>query len=108
MYIAWLTQNGEGCDYTIGCGQALHVLDAKTLEEALAEVGEKVRETVCREWSGRYDTITVYAVGAIHVVPVAQLYKGEEERRAAVAAEEAAQEESALRGTEGQVWGGGE
>lgn len=36
-YYAHLQQNGEGCDYTIGCGHALRRLKATTLEAAKVE-----------------------------------------------------------------------
>lgn len=37
VYYAHLEQEGEGCDYTIGCGHALRRLDATTLADAKTE-----------------------------------------------------------------------
>lgn len=36
-YALLLRQNGEGCDYTIGCGLRVHPLHATTVEAARAE-----------------------------------------------------------------------
>ena len=33
-YKAYLKQDGEGCDYTIGCGQTIVELQANNKEEA--------------------------------------------------------------------------
>lgn len=37
QYAVYLEQDGEGCDYTIGCGSKLVMLDAKTAEDAIEE-----------------------------------------------------------------------
>jgi len=40
-FYLWMKQRGEGCDYTIGCGQKLvHIKGAETLEQARASVPE--------------------------------------------------------------------
>jgi len=36
-FYLWLKQSGEGCDYTIGCGQRLVLLNAETMEQARTE-----------------------------------------------------------------------
>ncbi len=40
----WLKQFGEGCDYTIGCGQKMMDLKAVTYQSALEEADKEVRE----------------------------------------------------------------
>jgi len=47
-YYAYLKQKGEGCDYTIGCGNTLIKLNAKNDSEAK----EKLKETIIEEYSG--------------------------------------------------------
>ena len=42
-YYIWLTQSGEGCDYTIGCGERLVPLKLDNLEDR-----EKVNAEVLR------------------------------------------------------------
>jgi hypothetical protein len=42
MFIAYVKQKAEGCDYTIGCGIALWFLSAKTKDEAIDELKSKV------------------------------------------------------------------
>ena len=41
MFIAYVKQIYEGCDFTIGCAQTLWRLSAKTKDEAIAEVKKK-------------------------------------------------------------------
>jgi hypothetical protein len=33
-FYLWMRQSGDGCDYTIGCGQRLVKLEAETIEQA--------------------------------------------------------------------------
>ena len=40
-FYLYLEQSG-GCDYTIGCGKLLTLLQAQTWDEAVAECGEKI------------------------------------------------------------------
>ena len=43
-FIAHITQYGEGCDYTIACAQKLIKLRAETMEQAITELTETIRE----------------------------------------------------------------
>lgn len=43
-YYAYLKQNGEGCDYTIGCAQTLITFDAMSDEEAKSELSKRIME----------------------------------------------------------------
>jgi len=42
MFIAYVEQAGEGCDYTIDCGKTLWKLSADTKEEAIEEIKRNV------------------------------------------------------------------
>lgn len=46
MFIAYIKQKGEGCDYTIGCAQTILRLSAQTRYEAI----EELRQKVIGEW----------------------------------------------------------
>lgn len=52
-FYLWMRQDGDGCDYTIGCGQCLHDLDARDLGEALTEAETYLREECNLEGVGR-------------------------------------------------------
>jgi hypothetical protein len=41
-YIAYVRQDIEGCDYTIGCAQTLWRLKAQTYDEALRELRDEI------------------------------------------------------------------
>ena len=95
-YVAWVNQNGEGCDYTIGCGHNLYALKAKTMEEAITEAEKMVLETVGYAWAERYGDVTIYEISDAYNVRVERVYRQEEERLAALAAQEIEQMERAL------------
>ena len=42
MFIAYVKQSGDGCDYTIGCGQTQWELEAATRTEAIEELKLRV------------------------------------------------------------------
>lgn len=42
MFYVLLTGKGEGCDYSIACNQKWEILQAKTWEEANAEVSKRL------------------------------------------------------------------
>ncbi len=48
MYIAYLVEEGEGCDYTIACGETVLKLKATTRDEAIKEL----RQEIIGEWNG--------------------------------------------------------
>ncbi len=48
-YYLYMNQSGEGCDYTIGCGQKLLALKASTIEEAIEEAIEEVDHHLSEE-----------------------------------------------------------
>lgn len=43
-YYAHLTQEGEGCDYTIGCANTLITIEAENDEDAKTKLAEEIRE----------------------------------------------------------------
>lgn len=43
-FALWLEQEGEGCDYSIGCGNTLRPLKSTTEKEALEESKEIIYE----------------------------------------------------------------
>ncbi len=42
QYALYVKQEGEGCDYTIGCAQMLKKLNAQTIEETVDEITDIV------------------------------------------------------------------
>lgn len=43
-YYAYLKQKGEGCDYTIGCGNTLIRIEANSDKEAISKLSEIIEE----------------------------------------------------------------
>lgn len=43
-YYAYLKQNGEGCDYTIGCAQTIITIEASSDSDACEKLSEKIEE----------------------------------------------------------------
>lgn len=55
MFVLYLKQKGEGCDYTIGCGsQLIELPEAKTFEEALIIAGDIVTGKFIIDEEGGY------------------------------------------------------
>ena len=48
-YALWLKQTGEGCDYTVGCGNTLEPLRSETFAAAVVEAKEIIEERTHRE-----------------------------------------------------------
>lgn len=65
MYYLWLNQGG-GCDYNIGCGQVLHPLKAKTIEEARKEIPEIF------EYYGMHDSDSDVRIKNASIVTIAE------------------------------------
>ncbi len=42
MFIAYVTQASDGCDYSIACGETIWTLKAKTREEAIKELKREI------------------------------------------------------------------
>lgn len=43
-YYAYLKQKGEGCDYTIGCGNILVKIEASSDKEAVEKLSKNIKE----------------------------------------------------------------
>ena len=50
-YILVIKQKGEGCDYTIGCGQTSVLLNASSYEEAKQES----KQTIIENYTGEFE-----------------------------------------------------
>lgn len=50
-YYAYVTQDGEGCDYTIGCGKTLITIEADSFESATIKLTEIISERFTGETS---------------------------------------------------------
>lgn len=104
MFIAYVKQEGEGCDYTIACGYELWELEAQTEEEALAELRHKVVGDIEQEYDDReeygywderrLESVTLYKVVDKITAPIGLWY---DEARAVVAAKAAEAREAVER-----------
>ena len=66
-FIAYVKQYGEGCDYTIGCGQTLWELDAESLEQARVELEKEASDY---NDENALKSITLYEVSHSEDMPV--------------------------------------
>ena len=48
-YIAHIEQQGEGCDYTIGCGQAIIEIESENIDSAESLLKNIIKEEFSRE-----------------------------------------------------------
>ena len=60
-YKAYLKQDGEGCDYTIGCGQTLIDIEAENIKDAKIQL----KEIIADEYNNdecRLETVEIYEI----------------------------------------------
>ncbi|HDR9106035.1 TPA: hypothetical protein QDB04_002892 [Burkholderia vietnamiensis] len=74
MFIAHLKQSGEGCDYTIACGEKVVRLKATTWEEVPDEVRQHLENSYGPRSERRLARCTVYEVAESLEVPVDAWY----------------------------------
>ncbi len=77
-YKVYLKQAGEGCDYTIGCGQKLITIEAENIEKATDKLAKIIQEDYsCDET--KLEKVEMYEVGVFGVLDIANFYKQLEE-----------------------------
>jgi len=79
MFIAYVKQAGEGCDYTIACGETIWKLFAETREDAIVELRHKVLGDFVPDygWEDSYDDlshVTLFEVLHTEEMPLEQWY----------------------------------
>lgn len=80
-YVAYLMQNGEGCDYTIGCGKKMITLESTDRESAEKEL----KDIIIEEYSDEVmlSSATIIEVSDEIQIDVKSIYneKKENEKR---------------------------
>jgi hypothetical protein len=72
-YVAYLKQDGEGCDYTIGCGLEMVKLKSDNLESAESELIDMIRESYTGDTS--LESAKIYEVSNEKSVDLRSVYK---------------------------------
>ena len=105
MFVAYVNQTDNGCDYTIACGKVLWMLEAATREEALAELRGKVLGTFYPDegyweegWHGdsKLASVILFDVSRLETVPLSLWYAQAEQMVEAVRERERELSERAL------------
>lgn len=74
IYKAYLIQQGEGCDYTIGCAQTVIKIEATNLDEAKA----KLKEIILEEYNDdetQLEKVELYEIATLTEINIKQIYK---------------------------------
>lgn len=83
MFIAYVKEKGEGCDYTIACGETIWHLKAETYEDAMEELKNKIIGKMelpeCEYYEGYWsdstlDCITLFEISNETRIPVDTWY----------------------------------
>ncbi|MEX3983812.1 hypothetical protein AB4Y45_33040 [Paraburkholderia sp. EG287A] len=74
MFLAHIKQDGEGCDYTLACGETTVKLKAATMADAQEEVRQMLTNTYTFKDERRLQTATIYEVSDTFTVPVDDWY----------------------------------
>lgn len=72
-YKAYLKQDGEGCDYTIGCAQTVINIEANTMPEAFTKLYNIIAESYTGDRSLGY--CELYEVNQIITLNLEKWYK---------------------------------
>lgn len=94
MFLAHIKQVGEGCDYTIACGEKVVRLKAISMADAREEVRRMLAEDYTFKGDRRLQSATVYEVHDTFKVPVDAWY---DELRAESTQDEAQRQQAARR-----------
>lgn len=78
-FVAYL-QQGQGCDYTIGCGNLLWEVDMPSMETAVMEVVERIAES-CSSPETRLQSCKVFQVIDEEDIDLKTLYNELNEQR---------------------------
>lgn len=76
-FIAYVKQGG-GCDYTIGCGQAVLELESTTYNEAVEELRREIVDDCYNE--DVIEIATLYEIASEHEMPIAEWYSDARKR----------------------------
>ena len=77
MFLAYLVQKQEGCDYTIGCGACLIQLESQDYEAAVSELRGIVTDLEGGFWGdAALATATIIKVEMVALMLVDQWYAG--------------------------------
>lgn len=92
-YKAYLKQHGEGCDYTIGCGQEMVTIEAKDSVEAKEKLIQLIKEQYNGERS--LETCELYECSNVFEIDTDEIYNEMEQDRKNEEAERILQQEKA-------------
>ena len=80
IYYAYLVEAGEGCDYTIGCGNTLKDFIADDTEKAVEKIKEYIIENYGHNSEHMLETVLLFTAHPIDI-NVEQVYEDEKEKR---------------------------
>jgi hypothetical protein len=90
MFIAYINQTDNGCDYTIACGKTLIELQAQDRDQAILELKTRVIGTYSPEYDSDEDSLwgpdgiqsaTLYEVISSEDMPIGQWQSDANQRR---------------------------
>jgi len=76
-YKAYLKQDGEGCDYTIGCGQIVVEINASNIDEAKQTLTELISENYSQS-DERIVSCDLYEINEVFTIDVGGIYSHKE------------------------------
>ena len=78
MKFLLVLEQEAGCDYTIGCGIAVHVLEAKNMDEIVEQIFPRLAERYGDPTTGRFnkeiENATLYAISDIRELDLKQYH----------------------------------
>ena len=81
-YKAYLKQNGEGCDYTIGCAQTVISIEAQSMDEAKQKLYQEIKEVYTGEQE--LERCELYEINEVVLCDLKEWYKRIEDAEYAI------------------------
>ena len=73
-YKVYLKQDGEGCDYTIGCGQTVITIEAENIKKATIQLKEIIADEYNHD-EARLEKVELYEISNIGVFDIQHFYE---------------------------------
>lgn len=73
IYKAYLKQQGEGCDYTIGCAQTVIEIEAQNIDEAKQKLYQKIEDFYTGERG--LELCELYEINEVVTIDLNEWYK---------------------------------
>jgi NifU-like protein involved in Fe-S cluster formation len=74
LYKAFIKQKGQGCDYTIACGETIINIKTSNLEEAKKIIANQIKENYTKDHEQELEVCELYEINQTIDIDLEKLY----------------------------------